>query len=203
MGRNEESNKRIRDERRDQILNAALKIFARKGAGVAKVSDIASAAGVSHGLVYQYFKSKEEIFETLVENAIELTRQATEMLSKIPVSPTNKIRLYFEGFLQDLERQRQEGDYPYYFLIMIQATSFETISEKVNEIIYSQPFPLSDFFYTAITEGQQKGEIVQGDPNMLTATLLQLSLGIALSSTPGNSSMISPDVDTILKMLKP
>lgn len=203
MGRNEESNRRIRDERREQILNAALKVFARKGAGSAKVSDIASAAGVSHGLVYQYFKSKEVIFETLVENAIELTRQAVEMISKIPASPINKIKLFFEGFIQDLERQRQEGDYPYYFLIMIQATSFETISERVNEIIYSQPFPLGEFFYNAIIEGQQAGEVVQGDPNMLTSTLLQLSLGIALSSTPGKQSMPSPDVNTILKMLKP
>jgi AcrR family transcriptional regulator len=203
MGRNEEANKKIRDERKEQILNAALKIFARKGIGSTKVSDIASAASVSHGLVYQYFKSKEEIFETLVENAIELTRQAAEMISKIPVSPINRIKIYFESFIQDLEKQRLEGDYPYYFLIMIQATSFETISEKVNEIVYTQPFPLSVFFYNTIIEGQQLGEIVQDDPMMLTSTLLQLSLGIALSSTPGKHSMPTPDIQTILKMLKP
>lgn len=203
MGRNEELNKKIRDERKEQILNAALKIFARKGVGSAKVSDIASAAGVSHGLVYQYFKSKEEIFETLVENAIELTGQATNMISQIPVSPINKIRAFFEGFMQELESQRQKGEYPYYFLIMIQATSFETISERVNELLFTKPFPLGVFFYNAIIEGQQSGEIIQDDPMMLTSTLLQLSLGIALSSNPGNSYMIMPDTETILKMLKP
>lgn len=203
MGRNEELNKKIRDERREQILNASLEIFARKGVGLTKISDIASAAGVSHGLVYQHFKSKEEIFEALVENAIDLTRQATDMISKVPVSPINKIKLFFQSFIQELERQRQEGDYPYYFLIMIQATSFEIISERVNKIIYNQPFPLDEFFYKTIMEGQQTGEIVQDDPDVLTATLLQLSLGMALSSTPGKSAMASPNVDTILKMLKP
>lgn len=203
MGRNEELNKKIRDERKEQILNAALRIFARKGVGSTKVSDIASAAGVSHGLVYQYFKSKEEIFETLVENAIELTRQAADTICKIPLSPMNKIKIYFEGFIQDLEKQKLRGDYPYYFLIMMQATSFETISERVNELIYNQPFPLNGFFYNTIIEGQKSGEIVQDDPMMLTSTLLQLSLGIALSSTPGKDSLPAPDVNTILKMLRP
>ncbi|MDF2672296.1 MAG: TetR family transcriptional regulator [Clostridiales bacterium] len=203
MGRNEESNQKIRDERKDQILNAALKIFARKGIGSTKVSDIASAAGVSHGLVYQHFRSKEEIFEILVENAMELTKQAAEVISKIPVSPINRIKTYFESFIQDLERQRQEGDYPYYFLIMIQATSFETISERVVEILNAQPFPLGTFFFDTIIEGQKLGEIVQEDPMMLTSTLLQLSLGIALCSTPGKNPMPTPDIHTILKMLKP
>jgi AcrR family transcriptional regulator len=203
MGRNVETNKKIRDERTEQILNAALKLFARKGVGSAKVSDVASAAGVSHGLVYQYFKSKEEIFETLVGNAIEQTEQAVDIISKIPISPLNKIRAFFEGFMQGLEKDRQKGEYPYYFLIMIQATSFETISERVNEILSSKPFPLGVFFYNAIVEGQQLGEIVQDDPMMLTSTLLRLSLGIALSSNPGDSTMVMPSTETILKMLKP
>lgn len=203
MGRNEETNKKIRDERKEQILNAALKVIARKGIGSTKVSDIASAAGVSHGLVYQHFKSKEEIFETLVKNALELTGQASEMIYKIPVSPINRIKIYFESFMEDLERHRQEGDYPYYFLIMIQATSFETISERVVEILNAQPFPLGTFFFDTIIEGQRLGEIVQEDPMMLTSTLLQLSLGIALSSTPGKNPMPMPDIQTILKMLKP
>lgn len=202
MGRNEELNKKIRDERKVQILKGALKIFARRGVGVSKISDIASAAGVSHGLVYQYFKSKEEIFETLVEGAIESTRQVADMISKIPVSPINKIKIFFEVFIEDLEKQRQAGDYPYYFLIMIQATSFETISERIDELVYGQPFPLGEFFYKEIVEGQKAGEIVQEDPAMLTSTLLQLSLGMALSSTPDRESIASPNVNTILKMLK-
>lgn len=203
MGRNEDLNKKIRDERKEQILNAALRLFARKGVGSTKVSDIASAADISHGLVYQYFVSKEEIFETLVKNAIELTGHATEMISKTPLSPINKIEAFFEGFIQDLERQIQGGEYPYYFLIMIQATSFESISERINEILYSEPFPLGIFFYNTIVEGQKLGEITQGDPMMLTSTLLQLSLGIALSANPKNASMPMPSTEIILKMLKP
>ncbi len=56
--RKEEQNQQIRDERREEILQAALRVFARKGLVAAKITDIANAAGLSHGLIYHYFSSK-------------------------------------------------------------------------------------------------------------------------------------------------
>lgn len=54
------------EERRDQILKAAVAVFSERGYTNATISDIASRAGVAHGTVYLYFKSKAEIFEQLV-----------------------------------------------------------------------------------------------------------------------------------------
>ncbi|HEX5417988.1 MAG TPA: TetR/AcrR family transcriptional regulator [Chloroflexota bacterium] len=53
-------------ERRDQILRAAVTVFGERGYAQATISEIASAAGLAHGTVYLYFRSKAEIFETLV-----------------------------------------------------------------------------------------------------------------------------------------
>ena len=203
MGRNEELNKKIRDERREQILNAALKIFATRGLGSTKVSDIASAAKISHGLVYQYFSSKDEIFETLVQEAMDSTEAAAEMCKKIPGSPSERIKYFLTMFINSLEEQMNNGEYPYYFLIMIQAQSFEMVSDKVKEIVYGKPFSLGTFFYEAIVEGQNLGEISKDDPMKLTSLLLKLTLGIALSINPNEEPMPMPDVDTIMKMLKP
>jgi len=53
------------EERREQILRAAVKVFDERGYTNATISDIASAAGVAHGTVYLYFRSKAEILQHL------------------------------------------------------------------------------------------------------------------------------------------
>lgn len=52
-------------EKRRQILDAAVQVFAREGFHSCRVSDIADEAGVAYGLVYHYFSSKDEILDTL------------------------------------------------------------------------------------------------------------------------------------------
>jgi TetR/AcrR family transcriptional regulator, fatty acid metabolism regulator protein len=52
-------------DRRRQILDAAVRVFARRGFNGCRVSDIADEAGVAYGLVYHYFRSKDEVLDTL------------------------------------------------------------------------------------------------------------------------------------------
>jgi TetR/AcrR family fatty acid metabolism transcriptional regulator len=69
-------------ERRREILDAAVRVFARKGFHAARVGDIAAEAGVAHGLLYHYFASKEELLETVFREAwselLEAMRTAAE-----------------------------------------------------------------------------------------------------------------------------
>jgi TetR/AcrR family fatty acid metabolism transcriptional regulator len=58
---------RLRREKRDLILEAAITVFARMGYHGARVSDIAQEAGIAYGLVYHYFKNKEEILRSIFE----------------------------------------------------------------------------------------------------------------------------------------
>jgi TetR/AcrR family fatty acid metabolism transcriptional regulator len=53
------------EEKRRQILDAAVRVFARKGFHTSRVGDIAEEAGVAHGLLYHYFSSKDEVLETV------------------------------------------------------------------------------------------------------------------------------------------
>ena len=52
-------------DKRRTILDAAVRVFARKGYHTCRVGDIAEEAGVAHGLLYHYFRSKEELLETI------------------------------------------------------------------------------------------------------------------------------------------
>jgi AcrR family transcriptional regulator len=51
--------------KRKQLLDAAVRVFARNGYHGSRVGDIAAEAGVAHGLLYHYFSSKDEVLETV------------------------------------------------------------------------------------------------------------------------------------------
>lgn len=58
-------------DKREAILRAAIKTFARKGYFNAKVADIATEAGIADGTVYLYFKSKEEVLHSVFDRTME------------------------------------------------------------------------------------------------------------------------------------
>ena len=58
-------------EKRQQILDSAVAVFAAKGFYNAKVTDIAHKAGVAHGTVYLYFQTKEDILIQIFEEKFE------------------------------------------------------------------------------------------------------------------------------------
>ena len=59
-----ERSEAVEDKRR-QLLDAAVRVFARKGFHASRVGDIAEEAGVAHGLLYHYFKSKDDVLEAV------------------------------------------------------------------------------------------------------------------------------------------
>ena len=63
-------------DKRQLILDAAVRVFARKGYHTSRVGDIAEEAGVAHGLLYHYFKSKDELLETIFSNTWTLMLEA-------------------------------------------------------------------------------------------------------------------------------
>jgi AcrR family transcriptional regulator len=64
------------EDRRRQILDAAVRAFARRGYEACRVGEIASEAGVAYGLVYHYFHSKEEVLETIFRDTWNLMLDA-------------------------------------------------------------------------------------------------------------------------------
>ena len=69
MGRGAKFNERVKEERRQRILETAVKLFAVNGLAATKISRIASDSGMSQGLMYHYYRSKEEIYVALIRHA--------------------------------------------------------------------------------------------------------------------------------------
>src|SRR5438067_3862904 len=58
------------EDKRRLILDAAVRVFARRGYHTSRVGDIAEEAGVAHGLLYHYFVSKEQVLETVFRDTL-------------------------------------------------------------------------------------------------------------------------------------
>jgi AcrR family transcriptional regulator len=89
-------NERRKEQRHDEIMEAALEEFAIKGYAETRLDDVASRAGISKGLVYVYFKTKEELFKAVIRNFIiprvdalirevERSRQSSEEMIRGPL----------------------------------------------------------------------------------------------------------------------
>jgi len=78
---------------RRTVLEAAAKLFAQRGFGGTNLQDIADALGISRPALYYYFKSKEDILASLVEEVTVFSgHQATELASKADFNPSETLR---------------------------------------------------------------------------------------------------------------
>src|SRR6266545_7958955 len=84
---------RSRETQRANILEAARRVFARKGKA-ATMADVAQAASVSQGLAYRYFASKEQIYREVVEQALHQAALATVLpLHETSTTPGQRLTL--------------------------------------------------------------------------------------------------------------
>jgi AcrR family transcriptional regulator len=173
--RQEEANQRIKDERREQILKAALQIFVRKGLAAARISDIAAAADLSYGLVYHYFRDKEDLFVELVRRAVSGGVQVTQAALDAQGSPLERLHALCEEMVEGIR------DDPEYTLLVVQAITQESLPEAAHEAVAR----LSEQTYENVTklirQCQAAGQVVGGDPRELTELYFAVIQGLALS----------------------
>lgn len=105
--RTKKVNAEIRQAAVDNFLAASLKVFCRKGYHASSMQDIANEAGVSKGLFYHYFLSKEDILVQLVEARLQRWTPLVEGLEA--TADVNKRFLFLVNFvLEELEAKTLE-----------------------------------------------------------------------------------------------
>jgi TetR/AcrR family fatty acid metabolism transcriptional regulator len=94
-------------DKRRQILDAAVTVFARQGFHATRVSDIADEAGVAYGLVYHYFNSKDQVLNELFLERWSLLLAAIEEAEKTD-GPNREKLVAVAGFIFDSYRHDPE-----------------------------------------------------------------------------------------------
>ncbi len=106
MPRTEKQNKEIREKTRDKILQSALKLFADKGYNGTSIENISANAGISKGLAYNYFKSKEKIAEAILNKANEENAYLVNELKKVN-EPKEQLKLLIEMMFNYVRENEQ------------------------------------------------------------------------------------------------
>jgi TetR/AcrR family transcriptional regulator, fatty acid metabolism regulator protein len=79
-------------DRRRELVRAAIRVFARKGFHAARVGDIAEEAGVAHGLLYHYFRSKDDVLETIFRETWTLLVEQAHRIEQSKEPLTEQLR---------------------------------------------------------------------------------------------------------------
>jgi len=148
---NQHALKNKKPEKYRNILEAAVRVFARKGFYHAKVSEIAREAGVADGTIYLYFQNKDDILINLFED--EMKRIIDNMRGEIDAEsdPLEKIRRFALAHLALVESNKDLAE-----IIQVEIRqSAKFMKEYRNEKFYEY----LDLIGTIVAEGQTQGVI--------------------------------------------
>lgn len=101
MPRTPEENERIRQLAKENIRTTAMELFMKQGYHATSISDVAKQAGISKGLLYNYFKGKEELLATMVEARIEELIEVMETANAIE-TPVEQLRHIVKGAIDNV-----------------------------------------------------------------------------------------------------
>jgi AcrR family transcriptional regulator len=149
-------------KRREQILDAAYKLFAEQGYHGTTVGDICDELGVGKGVFYWYFKSKEVLFRELLRASLFKLRRSQQEAIKEVSDPVERIEL---GIRASIAFYRSE---PGYLSLIRTAARYDEFSGSLNQ---GQQTVVTD---TAmhIKEGMAEGSIRHGDPELMAHGIL-------------------------------
>lgn len=195
---NEDQLENIRNERKIQIMKAALKVFAENGLKLTKISSIAKEAGISHGLVYHYFKSKEEVLYESLQWAMELneTRKFLKELSDMNISPIEKISRFTKFALSSSKSQSSD-----IFRIIRHLEDADDVPDHIVEFTQNVGKMYIEFFIPIFIEGQQTGEIIPGDPAELVGIFLTIISGIMADDPDWWHDNMDRKIEVFLRMI--
>ena len=159
MGRNKEANQKMKEERREQILAGALELFALNGLAGTKISDIARHTGMSNGLIYHYFSSKEYIFTELIRIALDRLVEACGFLQTMDRKPDEKIKYAIDALVQTI--QTKPGACLSHLLVT-QAIAAKNIPHEAREILNAKRQVPYETIAEIMARGQRQGTIRQG-----------------------------------------
>ncbi len=156
-------------ERQKQILDAAARVFSEKGFDATTIRDVARAAGVSDGLLYRYFKNKQDLLVHLprqfIQPPIEAFQAASMRANAAPPSPDELLTSLVQNMATLMTQNRE--------LMRVLFTSLPTMDEATRATYMRQaPLYAMETIETYIT-AQQAAGIFRADLDpAITARLL-------------------------------
>jgi AcrR family transcriptional regulator len=190
------ANQLIKDARRQALLVAGRRVFARKGLAATRISDVAADASVSQGLVYHYFSTKEALFAEIVEGALREAARLAHAALQQPGSAWQRLEFLCTEMLDGVR------DEPEYVLVILQAFTSDAAPERARAAIAGYGQTTFVDIVGLISAGQAEGSVAQEDPVDLAIAFTACIQGLALARMQGDRAAPLPGRQTILRLLR-
>ncbi len=162
------------EARRNQILEAALTVFARAGFDEARMEDIAKESGVSKGGLYLYYKSKDALIEALLLSIFTVEAHGMRALLTRDESATARILSWTHMMTSLMERMSAARP------VMLEFYAIAARREKVRKFLGEMLQEYSEMFAEIIRQGIARGEFRAVNADAAALGLIALYEGIAL-----------------------
>jgi AcrR family transcriptional regulator len=162
--------------RRREILVAAASVFARDGYASASLDDVAAQIGVTKGVIYYYFRSKEEIFTEIRATAIRDAIERLKVILGAGGTPEQLLRAavrdLVDHIFDDLDRYAN-------------VLSAQRLSPESHATVRDLQRRYERLVQQIVVDGIRAGAFADRDPRVMTFTLLRACLSIAGWYSPG------------------
>jgi AcrR family transcriptional regulator len=151
--------------RRQELIDAAAKIFQDKGYEAASIQDVADALGILKGSVYYYIDSKEDLLFAAIQEVHESALNNMARISEMNEDALTLLRLFIESHVKHVSDN------------LVKATvffhDFRSLDPKRHEYIVAERDVYDSFLRELIARGQTEGQICRDvDPKLATLAIL-------------------------------
>lgn len=165
----------VSEERKNQILDAAMNIFAKMGFHKARMDDVAQESGLSKGALYWYFKSKDAIIAAILERLFNLALKDLKRLEQAGEgSVRDGLMVYTQQLLVFMDRMKPLLPMMYEFYALM---GRQKMMQQFARGYYSEYIGVMS---KVIQHGVEQGEFKEVDPVDVAATFVALFEGLTL-----------------------
>ncbi|MEP9409703.1 TetR/AcrR family transcriptional regulator [Peribacillus frigoritolerans] len=186
----------MRTATRNKIHSAAIKLFAKKGFAATSVQDIAEGAGISIGLMYRHYKTKEDLFNELVSYAATGLEKITKKFQS-DESPIELIRKFTLEILNDLEK---DDAFAELLMLMNQSSTMEHPSLQI-QYLNEQSEAMLNQTTRLIEKGQNLGQFKQGNASEMAFYFFVSLQGLAMIKLTMRKRYITPSLKIVTAFL--
>lgn len=149
----------IREQKRELIISTALELFAKNGYHQASIEMIAKKAGISKGLMYNYFESKEALVRAILKKGVE------EMMDIFDpnhdgILEEQELKAFINGSFKMLKENLEF--WKLYFSISLQPAIFSLVKEMVDELMGPLMNMTTGYFQTKGFKNPEMESIIFG-----------------------------------------
>jgi len=202
MPRTKEQNEQLKTERKNMIAECGLKVFCEKSYGGTQMTDIAKKAQISHGLIYHYFKNKEELFDYVLMRSRQSISVELEKIVNSDISNTEKVKQLTDFLINSSIKNK---NFPFEFFTLLSRRFQDININGIFEKGKNHKHNVFNSLYNIFEDGEKKGEFYFKN-GLKQSTMLYFSivhgaiLGYVLCPEPYRNTFEFLKAETIVEI---